>query len=260
MKLTTKLATIPAGLSLAVALTIASTMATATDEWEFSLAPLFLWGVSIEGDATIDGKTAPLDLDFQDDVLEHMEEVLTLHFEARRDDWTLFAEYQYLDLAIDVQGSQGPINADVDIDFDTTMWELGAAWALSETPETRWELIFGGRYTDHDVKVDADISSPLPDLKLQAGIDAGDDWWHAFSGVRVFQSMSDNWTFVGRVDYGYGGSDNSAINLAGIFDYRFRDWGSAFVGYKHLEYDYQSSNYGYDAKQRGPLIGLNLYW
>ena len=68
-----KITAIPAGLSMAVALATASTMADAAEEWEFSLAPLFLWGISIEGDTTINGLTAPLDLDFQDDVLENME-------------------------------------------------------------------------------------------------------------------------------------------------------------------------------------------
>ena len=31
-----------------------------SDEWEFSATPLFLWGMSIDGDATIGDTTAPL--------------------------------------------------------------------------------------------------------------------------------------------------------------------------------------------------------
>ena len=246
---------------MAVALATTSTMANAAEEWEFSLAPLFLWGLSIDGDATINGKTAPLDLEFEDDILENMEGVFTLHFEARRGDWTLFSEYQWIDLDADVAAKDGDlVDASVGIGFEQTMWELGAAWAFQESARTRWELLMGARYTDQDVSVKADLTSNIPALNQELRPEGGDDWWHGFGGVRVFQALSDNWTFIGRTDFGYGGSDNSAINLVAQFDYRFRDWGSAFVGVKYMEYDYETSDYGYDAKQQGPLVGLNLYW
>ena len=35
-------------------------------DWEFTLAPLFLWGMGINGGATIGDATAPLDLEFGD--------------------------------------------------------------------------------------------------------------------------------------------------------------------------------------------------
>lgn len=52
--------------TVALSLILAGTTcrAGAADDWEFSLSPLFLWGKSIDGDAAIDGKAAPLDLDF----------------------------------------------------------------------------------------------------------------------------------------------------------------------------------------------------
>jgi hypothetical protein len=245
---------------MAMMLATATTMAEADEEWEFTLAPMFLWGMSIEGESTIEGKTAPLDLDFRDDVLENLEAVFTLHFEARRDDWGFFAEYQYAELKTDGGGTQGPITADVEIELDDTLVEVGAAWAFSDQPRTRWELLMGARYLEQETTVKADISSPIPLLNRQENVDGGDEWWHPFGGVRVSQALSDNWTLVARGDYGYGDSDNTAINLVAMFDYQFRDWGSAFVGYKHLDYDYESSSYGFDAEKRGPLVGLNLYW
>jgi hypothetical protein len=64
------------------------------DDWKFSLAPLFLWGMSMNGTSQVGPTTTPLNLDFQDDVLENLEAVLTLHFEAQKNDLALFAEYQ----------------------------------------------------------------------------------------------------------------------------------------------------------------------
>ncbi len=95
-------------------------------------------------------------------------------------------------------------------------------------------------------------------------IGGGDDWWHAFAGMRVFRTLGEKWTFIGRADLGYGGSDNSAINASFMFDYRFNNWGSAFVGYRYLEYDYDngsdSDRYAFDAYQQGPLLGLTIHW
>lgn len=235
--------------------------ATAADEWEFSLSPLFLWGVSIDGDSTINGRTAPLDLDFGDDILENMEAVFTFHFEARKGEWGLFAEYQYLDLEPDPSGgSLGPVSVSADVDFESTMWELGGTWAFSENDRTRWELLGGARYTDQDIKVDIDISAPPPGEEPSQRLKGGDDWWHPFAGVRVFHALSERWSIIGRADYGYGGSDNTAFNAAFMFDWRFKNWGSAFIGARYLNYDYDDDSYGYDAAQQGPLAGLTLHW
>ncbi len=126
-------------LAVGIAILASTNLVTASDEWEFALSPLFLWGMSIKGDATIGGVTAPLDLTF-----------------------------------------------------------------------------------------------------------------------------NDKWSFIGRTDLGYGGSDNKAINASFQFDYRFRDWGSAFAGYRYLQYDFDndssSNGYAFDAYQQGPLLGLTIYW
>ena len=49
-----------------------------------------------------------------------------------------------------------------------------------------------------------------------------------------------------------------------MFDYQFKDWGSAFFGHKWMDYDYGSSSgsdrYAYDALQQGSLVGLAVYW
>jgi len=78
--------------------------------------------------------------------------------------------------------------------------------------------------------------------------------------------LAPNWTFIARADYGVGSGDtNTILNLVGMFDYRFKDWGSLFAGWKYMDYDYDNGkkgldHYAYDASQQGPLLGLNIYW
>ena len=238
-----------------------------SDEWEFSATPLFLWGMSIDGDATIGDTTAPLDLDFQDDILENMEAVFTLHAEARKAKWSVFSEVQYVDLQPDVGISQDmpPASAEADITFKDTMFEIGAGYAFAESTQMRWEVIGGARYTRQELEVDATLNPPVPGPSTAVDKNNDEDWWHGFAGVRLFYSLTDKWTFAGRSDYGYGDSDNTAVNATFFFDYRFNDWGSVLAGFRYLDYDYDngrsgSNHYAYDAVQQGPLLGLTVHW
>jgi hypothetical protein len=232
-------------------------------DWEFALAPLFLWGMGISGDATIGDKTAPLDIEFGD-IWSNLDAVFTLHFEARKDKWTIFSEIQYVKLKPDVTVSLGPVSADAKIEFENTIFELGGAYAFRETQNTRWELLGGIRYTDQDVEVDATLTLLPPGNGQNIGIDGGDNWSHAIVGTRFFGTMSDEWTFIARTDVGYGGSDNKAFNAMAMFDYRFRNWGSVFFGYRYLKYDYDNDKsedtYAFDAYQSGPLAGMVIHW
>jgi hypothetical protein len=32
------------------------------------------------------------------------------------------------------------------------------------------------------------------------------------------------------------------------------------AGYRYMDFDYSSSDYGYDAVQQGPVLGFSFYW
>jgi hypothetical protein len=223
-------------------------------EWEYSLAPLFLWAQGIEGDSQIGPTTAPLDITFKD-ALDNLEATFTVHYEMKRDKLTLFAEYQYVELDPEVEG---PMNTELDINFKDTIGELGAAYWVYGTETTDWEILGGARYTRQDLDVSVKNG---PDL-----VSVDEDWWVGFLGGRFSAKLSEKWSFVGRADFGVGsGKSNQIWNLNAMFDYRFKDWGSVFAGYKWMDYDYENkdkgpSHYAYNASQQGPLVGLNFYW
>ena len=229
-------------------------------EWEFMIAPLFLWGVSMDGEASVDGNAVPLDLDFTDDVMENIDTVFTLHFEARKDDLLLFAEYQYVNLDPTTDASIGPVNVNADIDLTDQTAEMGAGYTLSHTDATRWEILGGLRWKDHDLDVEADVAGPAPGQTVSVPIKGGDDWYQGFFGARVTASLSENWRLIARGDYGYGGSDNDAWHFNAMADYRFKDWGSAFGGYRYMKFDYEDDGYSFDADQQGPMLGVSIYW
>lgn len=223
-------------------------------EWEFQLAPLFLWAQGIEGDSQIGPSRTPLDITFKD-AFDNLEATFTIHYEMKRDALSLFAEYQYVDLA---PTAEGPMGTELNIGFKDTIAELGVGYWVAGTERTDWEVIGGTRYTKQDMSVSVKGGPKL--------VNVDESWWVGFFGGRFSADLSKNWTFIGRADFGVGSGDTNRIwNLVGMFDYRFRDWGSVFAGYKWMDYDYDNGEIGldhfaYNATQQGPLLGLNFHW
>lgn len=250
---------------ISAALVLGSTQAQADDsgDWKFSVAPLYLWGKSIKATTSAAGKSLPIELDFKDDVLENLDAAFAIHLEARKDKLTLFLEYNLAELDPSAEASRRAVELEADVTFKDIMWEGGVTWAFADSGTTRWEALGGLRYYKQDLKIDLK-SSGGPGL-LPERISAGDDWVHPFAGVRVVTRLSDRWTFRARADAGYEDSDNQALQGIAMFDYRFRNWGSAFLGYRYLDMDFDNTSkgrdqYGFDGDQQGPLLGLNMYF
>ena len=225
-----------------------------SDEWKFQLAPMFLWGMSMKGESQIGPVTAPLDLDFTDDILENLAAVFTVHFEAHKGDWGLFTEYQYVKLEPSTTINEiPPITADTE--FTNEMFEIGATYTFMRTSNTKWEALGGLRYTRQKNNTK---------ILYKSLVDVSEDWTDGFVGLRNTFKVSDNWLLLSRADIG-GGDSDFVWNVAVMADYRFNDWGSAFIGYRWMDYDYDNGKiaagtYTYNATQQGPLLGLNIHW
>ncbi len=262
----TKRLTHGAAAALATLLTSASLPSTASDpgEWEFAVSPMYLWAKSVDATSSAGGRESQLDLDFKNDILENLDAAFALHFEARKDNLSLFLQYNFARLDPGIEKSSGPIDARADIKYDDTLWEGGASWAFAESESIRWELLGGLRYYEQDISIKLSASGP-EDNSRQRRVSAGDDWVHPFAGLRVISRLSDRWTLRARADLGYESAENTALQGIATVDYRFRDWGSAFFGYRYLDMDFDNESsganqYSFDGDQQGPLLGLTVYF
>lgn len=254
--------------SLILGLPILATSVAAENSggWEYSIAPLYVWGKSVEGKSAVGPTESELDLSFTDDILENLDAAAAVHLEAKQGPLVFFGEYNYAKLDPSTQIDQGSVSIKGEVEFTDILWEVGFRYEVADTGATQWEVLGGVRGLDQELDItlkrvdDGASVGTLP--RTESG---GDDWWHGFGGARVTTKLSDHWHFVARGDYGYKNSDNQSYMLEGIFDYRFNDWGSFFVGYRHLELDYANKssgadNYATDTANSGPLLGLNIYF
>ena len=227
------------------------------DEWQFTLAPMFLWGVSMKGTARFEPLAVPLNLEFQDDAMNNLEAVFTWHFEIRKSDFALFVEHQYIDLVPTTALATGE---QVNVGFKNIMVELASAYTLLKSAGTDWQILGGIRLTKQLLSIN-EIPSPASPV---TSFNTDQRWTDVFIGGRVYTGITGNWKFIGRADVGAGGSDR-VWNIVGMLDYTFTNWSSVFFGYRVLDYDYDngepgSTRYAFDGRQQGPLVGISFNW
>ena len=221
-----------------------------TGDWDFNLAPFYLWAVSMDGDMTVMGNTAPLKVEFKD-IASNLEALLTVHFEGMHKGRLGFlTDISYLNIG----GQQTTPGPTLDVDFTSVMVELAGVYRFS-LDENALDLIGGFRY--YDVNAEIDVVGVPP------RIDESQDWVDAMLGARYIWTIADKWSFMAKGDIGFGGSD-LAWNLAGLFDYQPWKHVSLLFGYRYMSIDYDSGSgaslFRYDVKMHGPLLGVNFVW
>ena len=213
-------------------------------DWQFRLAPLYLWAVNISGDQTIGPITVPLELDF-DDIFDSLETVFTANFEAiHNNQWGFLVDLSH----IDIKDSQGPVT----VNFQNTLAEVDGLYRVA-SGEHNIDFLLGLRYTDQETKV-----KPAP-------LEVSQDWVDPIIGARWWWNFAEGWGLIVRGDIGgFGiGSDFTWQALALVDWQPFKN--VSFVGgyralYQDFEDDSSSKAFEYKATLKGPLLGVNIKW
>jgi len=219
-----------------------------SDEWQFQIAPLYLWAMSIDGTMTVrDRFDQDFSVDFSD-AFDNLESAFTVHFEAGKGRWGLMADASYLNLAGSKDINTPGGNADIEI--KNLILEGAAGYSFAEN----WWVIAGVRY----FSLDSDIGFQLD---IAPEIAVSESWTDLFAGLLWRPKLGERWTFSGRFDVGAGGSD-LVWNAAALLDYRLGKWAAIFAGYRHLDYDYKNQKSGikYDMSLSGPVAAFRFFW
>jgi len=222
-------------------------------DWEFNLAPFYLWAVSMDGDMTVMGNTAPLQADFNE-LASNLEGIFTVHFEGmHKSGWGFLTDVSYLNFG-GQQTTPGPLPLKLDVDFTNVMVELAGVYRFS-LDENALDLIAGMRYYGLEVEIDV--------IGVPPRIDKSQDWVDAMLGARYIWTFTDKWNFKARGDIGFGDSD-LAWNLAGLFNYQPWKHVSLLFGYRYMDIDYKDGSgldlFRYDVSMHGPVLGVNFVW
>lgn len=222
------------------------------DNWQFDLAPFYLWAISIDGDVGIRGRTASTSIDFTD-VWDNLQGVFTARLNAvYRENFGILVDYNYLDLGKEPATKAG----DIEAGFKSQILNLAGTYRLMGGRHTL-DGIAGIRYTKMDTGIDL--------RNLGVSLNADQDWVDPIVGLRYDYRISDSWSLRLYGDIGgFGVSSDFTWQGLGLID--FQPWDNiAFVaGYRAIGTDYETGSetdkFAYDATVHGPVVGLDIRW
>ncbi len=265
-------------LGLGSPLAYAEDSGSKSSDWDFSTA-IYLWAMGLNGNVTVQGETAEIDVNFID-IIEESDSVfaLQLHGEAWwRERWGGFLDGTYVKLGIDnivipvpVPPLPGGAGVVADLTVEMGLVEFGGLyragrWAYRQGQGDRgWtlDLLAGGRYTS----IKQTLQPTFPPLPVT--VQADESWTDPIIGGRGTFDLSERWKFILRTDIGgFGVGSDFTFNAVGIFDYRFVGWGldmDILAGYRGLYQDYSSGSgptaFAWDIWMHGPTFAWNIRW
>lgn len=266
---------------------------TLLDGWTFEVDP-YLWIPVVQGTLSADGRTARVDVGF-DDIFDLIGDDLSLlagmaHVEAHHGRFSGFLDFTGIKVDTDesatlekVESTQFPgisttaIDTKVQLKQDQIFFEFGAAYRVLTLPlpaRTRpftLEALVGGRYMYYWTSISAKASTSI--VGLPGGPQAVEravsthktiDWVDPFIGTRFGVPLTDDIELGGRGDIGgFGAGSDLAWSLVGDLRYAlpwhpFDSTSWLTLGYKVLAFDYEDGGNRLDFQYRGPAAGLRF--
>jgi hypothetical protein len=232
--------------------------------WLIEVQPYIWVPTDLDGNATVNGITVPLDFTLSDlfDTFDGV--ALTLRIEAwHQNGWGLLFDGMYINLDGDELTGSGAF-PQVDIEIEQGIIDLGGGYRLVDDPvgdgdtnlHLRLDLLGGAR-----------VQILRQDVILSPGPDLGDDkaWVEPFIGGRVTLFIDRRWAVVVRGDvsgFGIGDASDLTSNLLVGVGYQFTDLFQLRAGYRVLDIDYEDgsgfSRFGLDATFHGPWLGFTF--
>lgn len=223
-------------------------------DWQFNLAPFYLWAVNIEGEGTVGNNTNEISVEFED-IFDNLESVFIVHFEGmHKSGWGFLIDTNYLDIS----GDQGfPTGNSLNVDFQATLAEFSGLYRIKQQKHV-FDFIAGVRYTKMEVDLNMAASPPL-------ALNATQDWIDPLIGARWVWQFADKWSLGVRGDIGgFGVGSDFAWQAAALVDWQPFEYVSFIAGYRALDMDYEDEDnpnlFKMDATFHGPVLGLNFRW
>jgi hypothetical protein len=225
----------------------------------------------MRGDLTVDGVTAPMNIDMTDlwALLEDgaVRGGFMGHLEFGRDNWSMFVNGDIVSMDPSVQVRR----ASIETGLTMTLLELGGAVDLFNANEIapvnsplRVQMLGGVRYN----AVDASAILSLPNVNPVVDVSSSEQWVDLFVGGRVVANLTPDIKGFVRGDVGgfdIGSSSSHVWNLVTGISAECICGSNLLLGYRVFDIDQDLNGgtgspqgFGVDAVIHGPVIGLSF--
>ncbi len=227
------------------------------DRWSVTVAP-YLWMLSLDGNTTVGGIKADVDVPFSD-ALQDLSFGGMLLTTVRKGKLGFSINGVFTRVSPD--SSFGPFDIDSTADLAT----LGGGpfyrvleWQYGESSSGQPRRLILEPYAG------ARMNYLRVELDVRGGrqVDENETWVDPIVGSRFGLDLTDNLVFFSAADVGgvVTGSE-FAWNVQGYFGYRTSIFGKETVlslGYRAYHTDYKNGDFEWDVTQHGPIIGTAI--
>lgn len=210
----------------------------------------YLWAAGLKGTVALGPLTPPVNVDQSfTDILGHMKMGFMGTFELRNQKIGLLADINYLHVAVSASGPSG--FTDGHLNEKTFFGTFAGTYRFAEQAHGWIDVTAGTRIWWRET--DLSITAPGP-----VGLDVQKEksWIDPVIGLRARTYLMPQ--YFAQISGDYGGFSVGAKSdwqIEGIVGYEFSTTKSMFIGYRHLEVDYDKNGYRFDVKLSGPIIG-----
>lgn len=253
-------------------------------EWRFTFAP-YLWiPVKTTGDSTVNGITAPVDLNLSE-TLEIADKIFGLagRVETWYDRFGLVVEGYYFRLqskefsvlvpgpfavlpGATLVGSVNLTQAWVNVlpAYHLGDWKIGDAGANGFSPTLWIEPMAGIRYGYIKQEIDLFLRPGIGAIPARSGTAGGShDYFEPVIAGRLGVNFAEEWTFLLYGDVGgFGVGNGSELTWTFLAGFHWSPWENTSIeaGYRLYSIDFKtgsgSDEFGYNVFQHGPQIGV----
>jgi hypothetical protein len=260
-------------LATAVLIPGASLAAVPANGWGWRVT-IYGWLPSIDGSTQFPtGQGGPSIKVDASSIIENLKFTAMGTFEARKGMGGLWTDVIYLNVGgndsgsrkFTVGGHEIPADLKVDASLDIKSWLVTSAgtYLISRTQWNETEVLSGFRVVNMDQTLDWSADGDLGPVGLSGrsgSATVSETIWDGIIGLKGIATLSGNghWILPYYVDVGTGQSDLTWQAFAAI-GYRFT-WGATTLGWRYLDYQFDSDSKLEDLSLNGPFIGLSFAW
>lgn len=213
-------------------------------------ANIYVFAADVDGTLSEKNIKYNVDQPFSDTV-KHLDRVFMSYLDFRKGDWGVYIDKQLVKTSEDEQVFQVPVAISTKLDQTS----YGAYYQAYKSPELNYnkqhKLLVEPTIGVHHTEAKATLAAF--NITKQAKL----NWNEFFWGARIRYSFDSPWNLASEITF--GAEDTiSAHAYVGYNIPVFDRLMNLRVGYRYFKQDYQSNDFHWDIRQRGPVIGINL--
>jgi hypothetical protein len=207
-------------------------IATTDSVWNVRTA-LYGWGTSMNGDVTVKGFTAPVDVKFSD-IFDKIDFAFMGVLEVGRGSWSFAADLFYAELGADK--TVGPDSFDVEM--EQFIGNFAVVRNVVDDGTTRFDVYGGARvsYLSSDLFIDRPV--------IDTNVSQSKTWVDPIIGLRVNHNLSEKLFLRGVADIGGFGIESDLTWQAYVaLGYRVSEKSALSIGYRGLGTDFTDGDF-----------------